>query len=107
MGTSDTKQANRQYDVAIIGGGPAGLSAGIWLARYLHDIVLVDSGDPRNWETRGVNGFLGLPGIRPAELRGAGRDEARRHGVELVDAVCDRVCVTTPSTSSSRSRAAL
>ncbi len=91
MGTSDTKQANRQYDVAIIGGGPAGLSAGIWLARYLHDIVLVDSGDPRNWETRGVNGFLGLPGIRPAELRGAGRDEARRHGVELVDAVCDRV----------------
>jgi thioredoxin reductase len=74
------------YDVAIIGGGPAGLSAGIWLSRYLHRVLLVDSGDPRNWETRGVNGFLGHPGIRPAELRGLGRDEARLHGVALVDA---------------------
>ena len=78
-------------DVAIVGGGPAGLSASIWLARYLHRVVLVDSGDPRNWETRGVNGFLGLPGIRPAELRGRGRDEARAAGATLVDGVCDTV----------------
>ena len=49
---------NETYDVAIIGGGPAGLSAALWLARYLHKVVLVDSGDPRNWETRGINGFL-------------------------------------------------
>lgn len=79
------------YDVAIVGGGPAGLSASLWLARYLHRVLLIDSGDPRNWETRGINGFLGHPGIRPAELRGMGRDEARRHGVELVDAVCETV----------------
>jgi len=78
-------------DVAIVGGGPAGLSAGIWLARYLHHVVLVDSGDPRNWETRGVNGYLGLPGVRPAELRGKGREEARANGVVLVDALCDTV----------------
>jgi thioredoxin reductase len=73
------------HDVAIAGGGPAGLSAGLWLARYLHSVVLVDSGDPRNWETRGVNGYLGLPRIVPAELRGRGRDECRAHGVELID----------------------
>lgn len=79
------------HDVAIIGGGPAGLSAGIWLARYLHSVVVIDSGDPRNWETRGVNGFLGLPHIRPAELRERGRQECRRYGVSLVDAIVDTV----------------
>ena len=73
------------YDVVIVGGGPAGLSAAIWLGRYLHRVALIDSGDPRNWETRGVNGYLGLPGIRPAELRKVGRDEARRYGVELIN----------------------
>jgi thioredoxin reductase len=79
---SETEQ---RYEVAIVGGGPAGLSAGIWLGRYLHKVVLIDSGDPRNWETRGVNGFLGQPRVLPADLRGEGRDECRKYGVELVD----------------------
>ena len=83
--------SDSSYDVAIVGGGPAGLSASLWLSRYLHSVVLIDSGDPRNWETRGVNGFLGHPGIRPAELRGMGRDEARSHGVTLIDAHVERV----------------
>jgi thioredoxin reductase len=77
--------SQRIYDVAIVGGGPAGLSAAIWLGRYLHSVVLIDSGDPRNWETRGINGYLGLPGIRPAELRGAGREESKKYGVTLLD----------------------
>jgi thioredoxin reductase len=89
--TGSRTTGDARYDVAIVGGGPAGLSASIWLARYLHRVVVVDSGDPRNWETRGVNGFLGHPGIRPAELRGLGRDEARKNDVDLVDAVCEHV----------------
>ena len=75
------------YDVAIVGGGPAGLSAALWLARYLHKVVLIDSGDPRNWETRGVNGFLGSQGIRSPDLRGKGREEAAKFGAKLVDGV--------------------
>jgi thioredoxin reductase (NADPH) len=85
---------SNQFDVAIVGGGPAGLTASIWLARYLHRVVLIDSGDPRNWETRGINGFLGHPDIKPAELRGMGREEARKEGVELVDAECESVTRT-------------
>ena len=85
-----TDAADVDFDVAIVGGGPAGLSAAIWLARYLHKVALVDSGDPRNWETRGVNGFLGLPGIRPSELRERGRRQCEDLGVALIDVIVER-----------------
>lgn len=75
----------RIFDIAIVGGGPAGLSAAIWSARYGHTVAVADSGDPRNWESRGVNGFLGMPGIRPPDLRGKGRDELRSYNVTLLD----------------------
>jgi thioredoxin reductase len=81
----------QRVDIAIVGGGPAGLSAAIWSARYLHSVCLIDSGDPRNWETLGINGFLGLDEIRPPELRGRGRDTCRSLGVGLVDGVVLRV----------------
>ena len=78
------------YDVTIVGGGPAGLTAALFLARYLHSVVVVDSRDPRNWEARGINGYLGLHGITPPELRERGRAEAARYGAQLVDG-----CVST------------
>jgi len=78
-----------RYDVAIAGGGPAGLSAALWLARYLHKVVVIDSGDPRNWETRGVNGYLGHQGIRPPALRALGREEGAKYGVEFVSGLIE------------------
>lgn len=81
----------KPYDIAIIGGGPAGLSAAIWAGRYGRQVVLVDRGDPRNWATRGVNGYLGLPGVRPAALREAGRAEVAQYDVLLTDAEVLRV----------------
>jgi thioredoxin reductase len=78
---------SREFDIAVVGGGPAGLSAAIWSARYLHSVVLVDSGDPRNWQTRGINGFLGQPDVKPADLRLDGRNACRALGVHLVDAI--------------------
>lgn len=78
--------ATQSCDVAVVGGGPAGLSAAIWLARYLHSVVVIDSGDPRNWETRGINGFLGHPCIKPADLRAMGRAECESYGVVFIEA---------------------
>src|SRR5687768_17193884 len=73
------------YDVAIVGGGPGGLSAALWLARYLHKVVVIDSGDPRNWETRGINGIIGSQGIRSPDLRRQGRADAEKFGAHLID----------------------
>lgn len=81
----DSEAYEGLVDVVIIGGGPAGLSAGLWLGRFLHRVVLVDDASPRNWSTLGINGFLGLPHVRPTELRERGRAECRRYGVRLVD----------------------
>src|SRR6516162_9126531 len=74
-------------DIAIVGGGPAGLSAGVWAARYMHSVAIVDSGDPRNAETLRINGFLGLDPVTPSELRSRGRDACRKVGVQLIDAI--------------------
>jgi thioredoxin reductase (NADPH) len=81
--------ASERYDVAVVGGGPAGLSAALWLARYLHKVVVVDSGDPRNWETRGINGYLGHQGIRSPELRRLGRSECEQYGAQFVSGIVD------------------
>jgi len=80
---------DERFDVAVIGGGPAGLAAALWLARYLHKVVVVDSGDPRNWETRGINGYLGHQGIRSPELRAVGRRECESFGVTFVDGMVE------------------
>ena len=81
--------ASERYDVAVVGGGPAGLSAALWLARYRHKVVVVDSGDPRNWETRGINGYLGHQGIRSPELRRLGRSECEQYGAQFVSGIVD------------------
>src|SRR5687767_15782419 len=80
---------DERFDVAVIGGGPAGLAAALWLARYLHKVVVVDSGDPRNWETRGINGYLGHQGIRSPELRAIGRKECESFGVTFIDGMVE------------------
>ena len=79
---------DRTYDVAIIGGGPAGLSAALVLGRARRHVVVVDAGAPRNAPAAHMQGFLSRDGTPPAELLRAGRDEVRSYGIEIVE---DRV----------------
>jgi thioredoxin reductase len=74
------------YDVAVIGGGAAGLSAALVLGRARRRIAVIDSGAPRNAPAAHMQGFLSRDGLPPADLLALGRDEVRRYGVELIDA---------------------
>ncbi len=79
-----TDQADRIDDVVVIGGGPAGLSAALTLARARRSVTVVDAGQPRNAPAAAVHGLLGLEGVSPVELLARGRDEVRSYGGEIV-----------------------
>jgi thioredoxin reductase len=73
-----------ELDVIIIGGGAAGLSAAIVLARARRTVLVVDSGNPRNAPAVRMHGFLSRDGMPPAELLDIGRNELVRYGGTVV-----------------------
>ncbi|MFN8558114.1 MAG: NAD(P)/FAD-dependent oxidoreductase [Dehalococcoidia bacterium] len=73
------------HDALIIGGGPAGLSAAIYLARFLRDTVVIDAGDGRSSGPQRTENYLGFPrGVRAVHLRDLGRRQAERFGARIV-----------------------
>lgn len=80
-----------EFDVVIIGGGVAGLSAALVLGRARREVVVIDAGSPRNAPAAHAHGFLTRDGIPPKELLALGRDEVREYGVEIVEDVVHRL----------------
>ena len=75
------------FDVIVVGGGPAGLSAALMLGRCRRRVLVCDAGQPRNRRSRALHGYLTRDGIAPSEFNDAGRRELAPYGVELREAV--------------------
>ena len=74
------------YDAIVIGGGPAGLQAGLTLGRMHHPTLVLDSGSYRNDAVRQLHNFLSHDGTAPAELRAAARQDLKGYpDVEVRD----------------------
>lgn len=91
----------RLRDVVVIGGGAAGLSAALTLARARRDVLVVDAGHPRNAPAEGVHGFLTRDGISPLELTRLGRAEVKSYGGDVVSGIASNAR-TLPAGSAGR-----
>lgn len=77
--------AERIFDSIILGGGPAGLSAAVYLGRFLRRVVVIDSDSGRSTGPQLNENYLGFPkGIKASRLRELGRRQAERFGAEFV-----------------------
>ncbi len=72
------------YDVVVIGGGAAGLSAALVLGRARRQVAVIDAGAPRNAPAEHMQGYLSRDGIPPGDLLAAGRTEVAGYGVDLI-----------------------
>lgn len=75
----DADEARQDYDVVIVGGGPAGLSAALILGRCGRRILVCDRGTPRSWASKGIHGFITRDGIPPDEFRSLALAELARY----------------------------
>ncbi|MDI1463247.1 NAD(P)/FAD-dependent oxidoreductase [Catellatospora sp. KI3] len=75
-----------EYDVVIVGGGAAGLSAALVLTRARRRVAVMDAGVPRNAPAAHMHGFLSRDGMPPAELLAVGRAEVTGYGGRIIDA---------------------
>ncbi|WP_245465229.1 MULTISPECIES: NAD(P)/FAD-dependent oxidoreductase [unclassified Mesorhizobium] len=86
LGEMPISSRGHEFDVAIVGGGPAGLAAGMYLARFLHSVIVVDAGDARAKLIPKSHNCPGFPeGVGGSELLGRLKAQAQRYGAGVVD----------------------
>jgi thioredoxin reductase (NADPH) len=79
-------------DVAVVGAGPAGLAAAVYLARFLRSVVVFDAGDARAKLIPRTHNCPGFPdGIAGEELLTRLRQQATIYGADLIEACVERI----------------
>ncbi|ORY56606.1 uncharacterized protein BCR38DRAFT_461582 [Pseudomassariella vexata] len=87
------------YDAIIVGGGPAGLSALSGLARVRRNVLLIDSGEYRNGETRHVHDVIGSDGVTPAYFRYRAREQISHYDtVSMTNGTVTKITVSKDNT---------
>lgn len=84
MTFASVPQSSR-FDVIIIGGGIAGLTAAAVLGRARRRVCVINAGDPRNAPAEHVHGFPSRDGVAPRELIRLCRSDLAQYDVELID----------------------
>ena len=78
----------RTHDVVVVGGGPAGLSAALWLGRYRRKTAVIDAGRQRNLSSKALHGYSTRDGVTPQGFLKNLRTEADQYPtVDLIDDV--------------------
>lgn len=84
LGRSDTQNGQEVLDCLVIGGGPAGLTAAIYLARFRLQLRVVDAGKSRAAMIPRTHNHAGFPGgIAGSELLARMREQAVSFGVNV------------------------
>ena len=100
MNHNDSHLPSKQdthYDVVVVGGGAAGLSAALVLSRARRRVLVVDAGSPRNAPAAHMQGFLSRDGMVPSDLIAAGRAEIQAYGARVVTGTVAHLVRSAPT----------
>jgi thioredoxin reductase len=90
-------ESNPPFDVAIVGGGPAGLAAALVLGRMRRRVLLLDADDPAHGVSEGVHGLFGHDGTPPFALRRTAQEQLRPYESVTTETVTVEQARVTPS----------
>lgn len=83
------------YDCLIIGAGPAGLSAAVYMGRFLRKTLVIDCEEGRSSFEQKIDNYLGFPqGVKVNQLRTLGIAQAKRFGAEFVLTEVESIAAT-------------